>query len=116
MVICFAAWISSFREGLIFCVNGLSVSTNSCALRTVILNLTETSDAVGTVSHILSLPVIGSGSLDISITAINRACIDKLLSQSVGTLGRWPVLHTRQMKVEVGDMLPIKPHLHEAVV
>jgi len=33
MVISFAAWVSSFREGLIFCVNGVSVTTDSCALR-----------------------------------------------------------------------------------
>src|SRR5664279_2235229 len=79
------------------------------------LNLAETSDAVGTVSHILSYTGNRLRLLDISIAAINRACIDKLLSQSVGTLGRWPVLHTRQMKVEVGDMLPIKRQRHEAV-
>jgi len=46
---------------------------------------------------------------------MNRPRIDKLLSQSVGTLGRWPVLHTRQMKDKVGDMPPLKPHRHEAV-
>src|SRR5664279_6282106 len=79
------------------------------------LNLTETSDAVGTVSHILSYTGNRLRLPDISIAAIKRACIDKLLSQSVGTLGRWPVLHTRQMKVKVGDIPSIKPHHHEAV-
>ncbi|WP_340123987.1 hypothetical protein [Methylobacter svalbardensis] len=78
------------------------------------LNLTHTSDAVGTLSHTLSLPVIFLSPADISKVAINPICIDTLLSQSVGILE--PFLHTRQMKVEVGDMSPIKPHRHQAVV
>ncbi|WP_432746152.1 hypothetical protein ABXJ76_08865 [Methylobacter sp. G7] len=46
---------------------------------------------------------------------MNRAGIGKLLSQPVGTLGQWPVLHTRQKKDKVGDMPSIKPYRHEAV-
>jgi hypothetical protein len=46
---------------------------------------------------------------DIRIAAMNPACIDKTSSQSEGSIEREPVVHRRQMKVEVDVLRPIKP-------